>query len=157
MQEKVLSEFQRIMSRDPNKLLRPEAIVAVATDPDSVLHKYFTWDESKAADAWRIQEARMLINRVQLYIEPLDIKVKAFTSLATDRASGSGYRQLTDVMADPGLKDQMLATALNELKETQSKYQHLEELATLWTTIPEIEAKLDRRKKTTLKVATGAI
>lgn len=154
MQEKILGELQRVMSKDPNGLLRPEAIVQAATSPDSPLHKHFTWDNSAAAEAYRIWEARALIKRVQLYVEPLDIKVKMFTSLGSDRATGFGYRLMTDVMASTDLRAEMLATALKELGTMQSRYQHLEEFSKLWDTVEEIEATLDRRVKRRMVIPT---
>jgi len=46
--------------------LRPEDVVDAARNPNSALHSYFTWDDSDAAAAYRLQEARALIKRVKV-------------------------------------------------------------------------------------------
>jgi len=48
--------------------LTPEQVVAAAEDTKSPLHKYFEWDDNKAAHAHRIGQARELIKRVKIEI-----------------------------------------------------------------------------------------
>lgn len=42
----------------------PDTVLEAASDPDNPLHAAFTWDDSKAAVAWRKQEARMLVKAI---------------------------------------------------------------------------------------------
>jgi len=46
-------------------LLNPETVVDRARNPNSSLHDHFTWDDTEAAAAFRIQEARALIKNVE--------------------------------------------------------------------------------------------
>lgn len=156
MQEVVLGELKLLMAQDPNGLLKTEVVVKAAEDPASPLHKYFTWDDTKAAARWRTEEAGQLIKAVSLYVEPLDIKVRAFTSLDIDRTLNGGYRLTTDVLADAGLRDQLLQTALREIKQMESRFGHLQELTKLWETTKDVEVSLDRRTKRKLRLATLA-
>ena len=47
--------------------VKPEQIVKAAEDERSELHKCFTWDDSAAANKWRLYEARQIV--CQLIIE----------------------------------------------------------------------------------------
>lgn len=125
-------EFERLMAQDPDGLLRPEAVIRTAEDPNHPWHGWFTWNDDEAAHKWRLEQAGMLIRSYKINMEPMNIKVQALTSLATDRHAGGGYRWVSDVMARPDLKAQMLATALADLQRLETKYAHLEELAEVW-------------------------
>lgn len=131
-------EFEKLMSKDHEGLLRPEAIIELASSPAHPFHKYFTWDDDEAAHRWRITEAQMLIRSYKIVIEPLSVKVRALTSLYQDRDDGGGYRWTTDVLARPDMRQQLLEVALKELQALESKYAHLEELSRIWDEAREI-------------------
>jgi hypothetical protein len=57
-------EFEKI-KKDAGKLT-PEVVVEFARDENSTLHKLFTWDDSKAAEQYRLQQARNIINNVEV-------------------------------------------------------------------------------------------
>lgn len=48
--------------------LTHEMVLADAQDPSSPLHDYFEWDDTKAAQAWRIEQARLLVRSVRVVI-----------------------------------------------------------------------------------------
>mgnify|MGYP000850528880 CR=1 FL=1 len=48
--------------------ITPELIVTAAEDEGSVLHKFFEWDDNRAAQLWRIQQARILLNNIQVSV-----------------------------------------------------------------------------------------
>lgn len=129
---KVLNELEGLRATDPTGMLRPEKIVQEAENPNSPLHSYFTWDDDEAAHKWRINQALHLIRSVQVFIEPLNIRVRAYTSLDSDREAGNGFRSMTEVIATPDLRVQLLSTALRELQSMESRYAHLNELANVW-------------------------
>jgi len=57
-------EFEKI-KKDTGKLT-PEMVVEFAKDENNFLHKLFTWDDSKAAEQYRLQQARNIINNVEV-------------------------------------------------------------------------------------------
>lgn len=145
-------ELELLIAKDPNGLLLPETVVTTAADPASPLHKYFTWDDSEAAARWRITEARQLIQSVRVYIAPLDIRVRAFTSLGSDRLTGAGFRKLTDVMEAPDLRQQFLITAYKELTSLESRYGHLEELTRVFEAAHDLDSVVSDRKVKQIQV-----
>jgi hypothetical protein len=90
-------------------MLMVDQVIELARDEDSILHKHFTWDDTKAADAYRKQQARALIQRCKIrLVENEPVEIRAFVSLPTDRENGGGYRLTTYVMGDDGMKDELL-------------------------------------------------
>jgi hypothetical protein len=48
--------------KDKNGYVSRERVIEDARNPTSPLHRHFTWDDTKAADKWRLIQARKLIN-----------------------------------------------------------------------------------------------
>jgi hypothetical protein len=135
------AELTELRSLMVGETLHPDSVVKHAADPNSALHARFTWDNDRAAHLHRLEEARALIMRVRVQIQPRPtdppIAVRAFVSLGNDRIAGGGYRTIEAVMSDPQLRSEMLRTALMELRVLQTRYQHLSELAQVFA---ELEA-----------------
>lgn len=107
----------------------PRAVVDFARNPETALHACFTWDDGKAAERYRIIQARRLI-RARVYYEPrLEKKVRAFVSLEDDRNPQGGYRLLSQVLSDDDLRARLLEEARREMVRFVRKYESLEELA----------------------------
>lgn len=122
-------------------ILRPEDIVAFATNPETALHKRFTWDDTEAAKQWRLQEARQVLRVYVTVEETPNVQVRAYVSLYSDRRQpGGGYRRLADVMADEQMRRLLLRQAMKEAKTWREKFQTLEELGPVFTALDEIEA-----------------
>lgn len=97
------------MARRNNGVLKVDDVLAEARDANSVLHRHFEWDDSEAAEQYRRQQARTLIQkcRIQL-VETSPVEIRAFVSLPTDREHGGGYRLTSEIMGNQYLKDEML-------------------------------------------------
>ena len=130
-----VGEILRQLAAANNGLLTPEKVVAYAKPASSPLHSRFTWDNTKAAREYRLWEARQLISVSLTLIRSgdEDTPIRAFVNLTTDRRKGGGYRELSVVMADKSMREQLLADALLELQVFQIKYQQLSELAQVFS------------------------
>lgn len=140
----VEAEFRNLMAKDPEGILRAEAIVKVAENPLHAFHEWFTWDDDEAARRWRLEQARFRIKSFKIFIEPLNITVRGLTSLESDRTNGGGFRWMTDVMARPDLRKEMLEIALRDLQSAESKFGHLEELAKVWAASNDVKKSLKK-------------
>ena len=56
--------------------LTASQVLEVARSPDSPLHPYFEWDDSIAAEQWRLEQARELIRRVKIVVEIDEVEFK---------------------------------------------------------------------------------
>lgn len=97
------AELQRIIAQR-NGVLTPADVVEEARPEGSVLHAHFEWDDSVAAEQYRLVQARDLIRRVTVTVsnasgEPS--RVRAFVHVATtpedDDSPVSHYRRIEDV------------------------------------------------------------
>lgn len=134
----IQEELNLIESKDG--ILRPAAVVEFARNKKTALHHLFTWDDTEAANQYRLWQARSIIKaRVTIIeVEQKQYNVRAFVSLSPDRKeAGGGYRSITTVAADEVMRSQLLKDALGELGTFRRKYQGLRELARVFT---EIEA-----------------
>lgn len=133
------SFFEQV--RKAHGAIEPATVVEVARNPKSLLHGYFTWDDKKAAEAHRLNEARYLIRSVEVYVtfphRPDPIPTRAFVSVGTQGGDAEGQRftSVHAVLADPDSRAQLLAKAWAELAAFRIKYARLEELADVFDAI----------------------
>jgi hypothetical protein len=80
--ESVVQELEKI--ENVHSKLTPELILETAREPENVLHKLFDWDNSQAAEKWRMHQARLIINNLEITVisngEPRQIPVYEIVS-----------------------------------------------------------------------------
>lgn len=126
---KALAEIQ---AQDAEGLLKAEAVVDTARHPDHPLHKFFEWEDSTAAEQWRLMQARQLIRKV-LVIGPNGddegATIPKYVSLQKDRNKpGGGYRQTKEVINSKELMEQLEETAKKDLDAVLRRYEMLTKL-----------------------------
>jgi hypothetical protein len=137
----IVAELKRI-AQDQDGILDPQYIVDSARDPESPLHSRFDWEDSSAAEKWRLHQARNLIRVTVSYLPQVHCEpTRVFVSLTTDRKDG-GYRQTVDVLHDSNMRRQLLTDALDELRRLQRKYSLLKELAGVFEAARQVELRL---------------
>jgi hypothetical protein len=129
------------LARLSGGVLTPDQVLAAAARTNSPLHGYFTWDDTEAAKAWRLHQARQLIASVKVQLigptgpqEP----IRAWVSVQTDE--GRTYRALPALLADPTSRNDLLAAARRELERVRRQYGQLEELAAVWSALDQAAA-----------------
>jgi hypothetical protein len=110
-------------------LYAPRVVEWARRHPQSKLHDEFVWDNTRAGQLYRIEQARRLI-RVYIEIpEPNFPEMRAYVSIASDRRRGGGmYRPMREVKASKLLLDQLLAEAYQQMEMFKAKYGILKEL-----------------------------
>lgn len=97
------------MARRNGGVLMIDDVIEEAKDESSILHSHFEWDDSEAANSYRRDQARTLIQRCRITILAEDpMHVRAFISLPTDRSTGGGYRLVADVMSSESMKEEFI-------------------------------------------------
>jgi hypothetical protein len=140
----------RVLHQKGKGALTPEAVLSKATSAKSALHSYFTWDDTEAAQRYRLEQARGVIRSVRvelLHVDRKPINVRAFVSLPSDRGKGAGYQHIVSVMRQPGPRAELLAAALAELGAFRKRYADLAELAGVFEEIDKIVKKSKAKKK----------
>jgi len=136
----VAKEILRIERR--HGTTSPSVVVDEARSESSPLHSYFTWDDTEAAEAHRRWQARVLVASVRVIYQGRSgpSTVRAFVNVVTTNGkdTSQGYMNITKVMSNAQLREQMLEAALNEITQWRERYNHLTELVSIFDAIDEI-------------------
>lgn len=126
--EKILSVIQPIY--EEKGFVLPEDVVSAARKEDSLIHSFFDWDDSSAAEKYRLWQARQLTKEVVIEYE--GTSVPAYYNVVVNRTesnSGSqGYVPLERILSEEDLHNQVVAEAIRELRYWQKMYNSLREL-----------------------------
>lgn len=122
--------------------LTPDAVLKDAQSFKSPLHDQFEWDDSKAGQQWRLQQARELIRSVKVEIQT-ETRVVSTVRYVRDPAAGEGqgYVEVTKLRTDRDLARDALR---NELKAAHALFDRAQSLAAVFSLEDEI-AEIDRR------------
>lgn len=135
----VAEELEIIRARNKEGLLIPAKVVAYAENPKTALHSKFQWDDTEAAQRWRIWQARQVI-RIHVTIEEhTEKEVRTYVSLYSDRGhEHGGYRALVSVMNEKEQREELLDQAMIEARAWRRKYKELSELAAVFEEIDKL-------------------
>ncbi len=126
---KVLSDFQRrpCLMRTDRKMLP--------------LHSEFEWDDEKAAEGYRLSQARHIINCLCIKAEEAPNKepIRAFFKIERNE---SNYNSLETILQSEDSYAVLLRTALSELKAFEKKYKQIKELARVFDELEKITAEV---------------
>ena len=112
----------------------PQAILEKARDETTELHRCFTWDDSIAAEKWRINEARLVTR--QLVIKEVEVpKDRPEIRLFYKTDNESGYKPTQIIVKQEDEYKQLLARAYSELRAFKRKYSMLKELQEIFELI----------------------
>jgi inactivated superfamily I helicase len=152
MNPEVVAALEDIRKKNAG-ILRPADVVEAARPVKSVLHRHFEWDDSKAAEQYRLEQARDLIQVCVTVIEsPEDpdklVAVRMYTSLPDFRkAERGGYLRTEEVLEDAELREQAIKQAISEFQRWEEKYKNLEEFISVYDAMRAVQVKLMLRDK----------
>lgn len=149
--DSVARELRSIYQKNGRRL-HPEAVVEAARDPESVLHSHFTWDDTEAADQFRLLQARKLIATVRITIPSRGderVVVRAYHAL---RAERKGYRHTKDIVASKDLRNALLSQLAADLERIKTTYESMRDLSAAKKVFDVIEEFIGQQKE----MAVGA-
>lgn len=124
------------------KPVTPDLVVEDARHPDSPLHDAFEWDDGVAAEKYRLWQARVLLNRLQVVVENEEPhEVRGFFNV-TDSKGFRGYVPYQSLMENESYHQQVVADALRQVKLWSRKYKEYQELNRIHRAVQETEAEL---------------
>lgn len=133
-------------------LLRPEDVLAFASDPDSALHRRFNWDDTEAAHQHRLWQARQLIRAVVTILPNQRneaVSVRAYVNLPAER----GYHAVVDLIDDEAAFDRALEGLRADVDRLRAKYAAFAGLRPMLDDIAETVAKAPRRQRKRVETA----
>ncbi len=128
-----------------NGLALPKEVIKAAKKKNSPLYRYFEWDDTTAAEKWRLEQAGSLVRAVGVIYgdNPKRRPTRAYVSVEKD--GERGYMEISDVMTNADLRDQLLTQALNEAESFKWKYKTLTELQSVFTAIDRVKVKRQKQ------------
>lgn len=117
--------------------LTAATVVDAARAEDSYLHRYFTWNDSEAAEKCRLHEARTVMACVCVVgLSPQQrVPIRAFVAIGSRQ---DRYVPVQAALSQELLRKRMLAKALGDLEAFKERYSHVEELARVFAAIEEV-------------------
>lgn len=140
--EDVGAELTRI--HDKHGELQPSLVVRESRPKSACLHKVFEWNDQTAAEEYRIQQARQIINIVTVVHEdmPASKPLQAFINVTVvndeDEKKERRYVPMRTVVENPGLLAQHLEHLKRRLKTMRVEHAAFEELRPVWEAIDSL-------------------
>ncbi len=107
-------QIDRLTELEKSGILTPDSVVEDATDPESVLHPLFEWNNDIAAHKYRVDQARTVISSVTVIVTSTtaDVVVSAYVRDPSLHPA-QGYRRITSA----GAKEHRLEIAVREITQ----------------------------------------
>jgi len=130
-----------------NGELSPQLVLKSARPKNSVLHECFEWDNAKAAQKYRLQQASYLLRAIEIvYIGDDGEKtkpVRAFVALIEEGTyKPRSYKAIGEVMSDKQLKAQYLSGLLSEYEALGRRNKNVAEFAGIHNAIKKARKKI---------------
>ena len=113
----------------------PYQILEKARNPATELHKCFEWDDSIAAEKYRLSQARKVV--CNLVIRETIKEEKPPIRFFYQPKNGGGYQTTQIIYKDPDKYQALLASVLRELVSIRNKHSNLAELDGVFSAIDE--------------------
>lgn len=133
--------------------LTAKSVVDAARNTRNALHRYFEWDNVKAAESFRLDQARTLIASIHTEVAETQAPVRAFLSVNDDK-QGKSYRTVREIMSSSDLQLKVLEAAERDLLAFEGRYRNLQEICTLVRTVrTEVTRRKSERKGSEARVS----
>lgn len=127
--EKVANHLQKL--EDQHGKVTRELFLDSARPEDSDMHPLFEWDDEKAAEKYRLQQASIIISSIRVTVVEEETKpVTVHPYVQTDTGS-SVYINIDKAMSDEDERQKVIRRACAEMKWFISKYNAYVEFAEL--------------------------
>ena len=125
--EKVSKEIESIPNATPSRILE------YARNENSELHKCFEWDDTVAAEKYRLQQARNIVRNLVYQEEKKEepTKLRVFYN----QSSTNTYQPTRVLVRNEDSYKELLMQAKSELRAFKNKYKMLTELEDIFNLI----------------------
>ena len=104
----------------------------IKSSPDHVIHDYITWDDGVAAESYRLQQVRNIVNHIEVRIvdNGNSTPVRAFYALTDEKGTKTSFEYVSvdDVFSNEHKRGQVITRAKTELKNWRDRYKSYNEL-----------------------------
>lgn len=124
---------ETIRKRCGGKLM-PRDVVEEAANDKSPIHPVFEWDDEKAAEEFRLEQARSMLRSIFVKISEADELINQYVNVrfADDDRCYVGIQQ---AVQDPEMRKQLLDQALREIVAWRKRHRQLKELSAVFDAV----------------------
>lgn len=129
--------------------VKPQHVVEEAKPAEAPLHPCFEWRNKVAAEAYRLHQARNIINVVSVVPDnpggtPGKCETQAYVNVFVGDPGEKtrSYQPIETVLADPDMREQMLARCREKLGRIKNEFQILSEYSRVWQSIDDVFGEL---------------
>ena len=108
--------------------LNAQNLVNVSRSEDAPMHKAFEWNDAKAGEEWRKQQARTYINHLEIVIDE-DNKDLPITRAFVQYKKDENYENIVTVLSDPAKSNSFFEMGMKMLKDFKKRYGEVKEFA----------------------------
>lgn len=127
----LMKELDRV--RNKTGALTPSALVNESRPVKAVLHPEFTWADDKAAELWRMEEARNLLRVTQVVYETGPVEPQRAVVLQTRSKDmedvASEYAPVHEVLERQSTRDRLILDLLRDLQAFRRRFALVSELS----------------------------
>lgn len=140
--------IEKIEARDG--VVTKEAFLEESRPEESPTHACFEWDDTEAAEKWRLWQAGAVIRDICVTVasddeEKTPIKTPVFVNTVARNVAPASFVSIDTALENKAYRDTVLDNALKELHWFERKYKRLTELEGIFSEISKIEKKRKKR------------
>jgi hypothetical protein len=130
----------------PNGVCTARALLDASRAEDAPTHRYFEWDDQKAAEEHRVAQARSLIRAIRFVADTRDGEIEQHAFHAVKLEGSRGYVSAKRVVASRDMADQVIKASMQRLAMWRMQHANLRSFLgdTLFQAIDEAIAKHGR-------------
>jgi hypothetical protein len=113
-------EVQRLAT-EHGGVVTPAQVVEAARDPANPLHEEFEWDDSVAAEQWRLAQARTLIRSIRVVVSVHNVQFQCQGYVHDPDTNGQGYTTIARLRTDRDRAEQALAVEINRVTSSAAR------------------------------------
>lgn len=129
-------ELEKI--RERNGYVEAADLLEASRAENAPLHSCFEWDDDKAAENYRLYQAKDIIRNIVVKVEKADggepSAVRAFVSVTVDKTAAQ-YQPINIALDNPDYRQIVLMNALTKLEEFRRTYKDFQELSEVFKAI----------------------
>lgn len=129
------ADAQKVADEIGDNRITPQQILEKARDEKSELHKCFEWDDSIAAEKYRLQQAGTILRMLVFKSKNEDEQPVRVFQITTERNT---YQPVKMFLKQEDEYQSLLKRALGELESFKKRYSTLSELESVFDAISEL-------------------
>ena len=94
----------------------PQRFLDSARSEESEMHSLFEWDDTKAAEQYRLSQARTIMGSIRVKVIEEEVETRVTRAFVQPEVRKGGYVSIVNALSDTDKKAKVLEQARTELK-----------------------------------------